>query len=110
MAKDLIEAELKRVKIESGGIEEMVKNNWNKKRREILDFARDHNMVINPGRGYDYYVDSFYKFKACPCDATRLECPCPDAVEEVKKDGWCKCRLFWRNHDTFKNSHVPEVS
>jgi len=81
----------------------------NKKRREILDFARDNGLVIHPGKGYDYYIDNFFASGHCPCDKDRPDCPCPESVNEVKEEGWCKCRLFWRDLDTYKNSHVPEV-
>jgi len=77
-----------------------------KKRIEVLDFARDHGLVIHPGKGYDYYIESFLKFQYCPCDSTRKNCPCPESVEECREIGWCKCRLFWRDHDTFKIHHI----
>ena len=80
----------------------------NKKRREILDFARDNGLVIHPGGGFEYYINLFYKSGRCPCDKNRPDCPCPESVEEVKKDGYCKCRLFWRDLDTYKESHVSE--
>lgn len=80
----------------------------NHKRREILDFARDNNLVIHPGGGYEYYINIFYKCGHCPCAKERLHCPCPESIEEVRKDGWCKCHLFWRDLDTYKESHVPE--
>ncbi len=81
----------------------------NKRRREILDFARDNGLVIHPGKGFDYYIEGVFKFGHCPCDKERPDCPCPEAIEECKIDGRCKCRLFWRDLDTFKESHVPEV-
>jgi hypothetical protein len=84
------------------------KKNNNLQRRKILDFARDNNLIIHPGRGFDYYVDGYNEFGHCPCDKNRLECPCPESVEEVNLNGWCKCRLFWRDYDTYKNSHVKE--
>jgi hypothetical protein len=80
----------------------------NKKRREILDFARDNKLVIHPGRGYDYYIDSYFMFNRCPCDATRLDCPCNEAVAECKETGWCKCRLYWRDYDTFKDQFIAK--
>ena len=83
---------------------------FNKKRREIVDFARDNNLIINPGVGYDYYVESYFKFACCPCDTERKNCPCSEAKDEVNEIGWCKCRLFWRDLNTFKESHVPEVN
>lgn len=81
----------------------------NKKRREMLDFARDKGLVIHPGRGFDYYIEGYFKFGHCPCDESRSDCPCAEAIEECKNDGWCKCRLFWRDLDTYKESHVSEV-
>ena len=68
------------------------------KRREICDFARDHHLVIHPGGGYDYYIESFFMFNCCPCDQSRKNCPCEEAVQEVARDGHCKCRLFWRSY------------
>ncbi len=80
----------------------------NKVRREILDFARDNKLLIHPGRGFDYYVDNFFKFNSCVCDRSRLRCPCPEAIKECEEDGWCKCRLYWRDHDTFKDKIFGE--
>ena len=82
-----------------------VKNN---KRWQMLDFARDNNLVIHPGKGYDYYIDSYFMFDHCPCDATRLNCPCPESVGECKEIGWCKCKLYWRDHDTFKDKFITK--
>jgi len=76
-------------------------------RRAICDFARDNGFVIHP-KGYDYYVESYNMFNYCPCDKARKNCPCPEAVTEVPLKGHCLCRLFWRDLDTFKESHLPE--
>ena len=78
----------------------------NQKRRQILDFARDNNMVIHPSVGFDYYVNNFYEAGHCPCDKDRPDCPCPESINEVKENGRCKCCLFWRDLDTFKESHI----
>lgn len=75
-------------------------------RKEILDFARDHNLVINPGRGYDYYVENYSRFGYCVCDKTRRHCPCPQAVSDVEEEGHCLCRLFWRDLETFRKIHL----
>lgn len=79
----------------------------NAKRREICDFAREYNFVIHPGRGYDYYIEGFYKFNSCPCDESRENCPCLESVKEVTEEGYCKCRLFWRSLDDFKTKMLP---
>ena len=76
-------------------------------RAKILDWARDHNLVIHPATGYEYYVDGFATFHACPCDQHRKECPCPESIEECAKMGHCLCHLFWRDIDTFKKAKLP---
>ncbi len=87
--------------------EKMSQQTKNKKRRQVLDFARDNNLVIHPGRGFEYYTNNFFEVGHCPCAKERLDCPCPESIEEVGKDGWCLCRLYWRDLDTYKESHVP---
>ena len=84
------------------------KNTMNRKRREILDFARDNNLTIHPGVGYDYSINSYFMFNCCPCDPKRLNCPCPESIKEVKEKGWCKCRLYWRDYDTFKDKFIAK--
>lgn len=88
---------------------EKIGKQGNRQRRKILDFARDNGLVIHPGRGFDYYVEGFFRFGHCPCDDSRLACPCPEAIVECKNAGRCKCQLFWRDLETYKKSHVPEV-
>ncbi len=79
----------------------------NPQRRRILDWARDHGMIIHPASGYSYYVDGYQHFGCCPCDKNRPGCPCPESITEVKEQGHCKCRLFWRDLDTFKHKFIP---
>lgn len=73
--------------------------------REVIDFARDNGLVINPS-GYDYYIEGFLMFGHCPCDKSRLSCPCQESLPEIKFTGKCKCHLFWRDLDTFKNEKL----
>jgi len=81
----------------------------NKMRRQIIDFSMANGLLIHPGKGFEYYVDNFYEGGGhCPCDAGRPECPCPESIQEVKEKGWCKCRLFWRNGEVYKQSHLKE--
>ena len=67
---------------------------------ELLRFAASHKFVVNPA-GYKYYTDGFLKFGCCPCDKTRLSCPCEQAVDEITSLGKCKCQLFWRDYETY---------
>jgi len=76
-----------------------------KKLKEILDFAQEHGVTINPA-GYGYFADSYLMFDRCPCDPMRLECPCIDAPGEIEKDGHCLCHLFWKDPQTFKESKL----
>jgi len=70
------------------------------KEREYCAFAQEHKFVIHP-KGYDYYLKSFIEVGRCPCDPKRKSCPCDEAVEEVKTNGHCLCRLFWRSYQDF---------
>lgn len=79
------------------------------KRREICDFARDNNMVIHPGRGYDYSIESFFMFACCPCAPARKHCPCPESIKEVEVTGHCLCRLYWKSLDIFKEEMIKEI-
>lgn len=74
----------------------------NVKRQEILMYAKDHGWVINPSKGMEQYVQNWFEFGHCPCDDTRLMCPCEQAEEEVAKDGYCRCRLYWQDLETFR--------
>lgn len=84
----------------------MTNKEKNKVRRQILDFARDNNLVIHPGGGFEYYANNYFEVGHCVCDKTRPVCPCPESIDEVKEDGWCKCKLYWRDLDTYKESHI----
>ena len=76
-------------------------------RRDICDFARDHKLIIHPA-GYDYYIWAYFQGGHCPCDKTRPVCPCNEALVEVAQVGHCRCNLFWRSLDDFKDSMLHE--
>lgn len=66
----------------------------------MLAFARDNHFCLHPF-GVEKYVDNYQTFGHCACDKSRPACPCPEAIEEVKADGFCKCRFYWKDIDTF---------
>ncbi len=70
------------------------------KEREYCTFAHEHKFVIHP-KGFDYYLEGFLATRCCPCDPKRKSCPCDEAVAEVKTNGYCLCRLFWRSYQDF---------
>ena len=71
-----------------------------KQQRKVVDFAVANECVIHP-LGMEYYVEGFNEFKHCVCDAKRLECPCLEAVSEVKEKGHCLCHLFWKSYQEY---------
>jgi hypothetical protein len=73
----------------------------------LLTFARDNNFIITPV-GYQYYVDSFNQFHACPCDISRKDCPCEQACGEILTKGSCLCKLFWRDYGTYMDTIFKE--
>jgi ferredoxin-thioredoxin reductase catalytic subunit len=76
----------------------------NQKRLDIIHFAQDFNLVINPAKGMELQVEYFFRFGFCPCDSTRqrTSCPCDQALDDIKKTGHCLCKLFWKDMETFK--------
>lgn len=76
----------------------------NVKRVEILDFATENNFVINPSKGMEQYVQNIFEFGHCPCDSNRPNCPCDLAAEEIEKQGYCRCRLYYRDLPTFRGT------
>jgi hypothetical protein len=71
-------------------------------RVRLLEFARTNDCIITP-IGWQYYIDSFAMFNCCPCDKTRANCPCPEAIKEVHNIGYCLCKLFWRSYATYQS-------
>ena len=72
----------------------------------IVEHAREHSFLINPATGYVDALRNIKTFHHCPCDASRPKCPCPQSVDEVKNIGYCKCRLYWRDLDTFAKKMI----
>lgn len=66
----------------------------------LISFAKFHNFIITPV-GFQYYVDAFAEFNTCPCDRSRKDCPCSEAVQEVETQGKCLCQLFWKDYQTY---------
>ncbi len=66
----------------------------------MIKFALEHGFVVTPA-GIQYWIDSYNMFNYCPCDPARKTCPCPEAIDEVKKKGKCLCHLFWRDYTAY---------
>ena len=72
--------------------------------------AKRHGYVLNPDKARVEKVLGMMTENLvatgkpyCPCKAsdpinpaTDVTCPCPDWKKEIKKDGHCFCRLFYR--------------
>lgn len=74
------------------------------KRFEIIDYALEHNFVIDPSKGMERFIDNIVTFGYCPCDSTRPNCPCPQAEAEVERHGHCRCSLFWADYGAFRKT------
>ncbi|MDD5162930.1 MAG: ferredoxin-thioredoxin reductase catalytic domain-containing protein [Candidatus ainarchaeum sp.] len=77
---------------------------------EVKAYARKNGFRINPDskiveavvKGLAKNLGRYGK-KICPCrvptgkaeDDEKLVCPCAFHIEEIKKTGHCKCRLFF---------------
>ncbi len=74
------------------------------RRFSVIDWAEEHNLVINPSKGMETAIESFAKFGYCPCDPSksRTNCPCQESLSDIKEVGHCICRLFWKDLNTFR--------
>jgi ferredoxin-thioredoxin reductase catalytic subunit len=70
-------------------------------------FAKQHEFIITP-LGWQKHKTQYNKLGSCPCDSQRPVCPCPEAFNEVRNLGHCKCSLFWRNYDTYLAQCFPD--
>ena len=65
---------------------------------DIQEFASAHNLEIHPGRDLHKWagivVEEGYH---CPCKPKRLGCPCTEALDDIKNQNCCACRLFVNN-------------
>ncbi len=76
----------------------------NAQRKKILEWAGEQDWVINPSKGMESYVENIMKLGYCPCDSSKTVCPCDESVMEVAEDGYCECRLFWKDLETFAST------
>ncbi|MGB3340250.1 MAG: ferredoxin-thioredoxin reductase catalytic domain-containing protein [bacterium] len=83
---------------------------YNENNKRIEELAVSHGYMINSDKERVKKVvglmtmnfNEFDKYY-CPCkqnhplnEAKDAICPCPELDEEIKKDGNCFCRLFYR--------------
>lgn len=61
---------------------------------ELFVWKKDHHLAFHP------VVDVFRKIatmeaqeRRCVCDVSRT-CPCEEGLDEIRKNGKCKCSLF----------------
>lgn len=82
---------------------------------KVKEFAEANDLILNLRTGPEYYLSNIMRFGRCPCDKTRLECPCPQALDDVEATGHCLCRLFWKDAATYeeqmgKSKEPPDQS
>jgi hypothetical protein len=65
--------------------------------KSVVLLAIAENFVINPLLGYDYFVKHYIEDGHCACAPERKTCPCPEAINEVKEHGKCKCGLYFKS-------------
>jgi len=71
------------------------------KRKEIIDFAIKHSLTIEPLIGCNYYVDNILLLGTCACVPERKKCPCDEALDDIKRLGHCRCRLYYKDLEAF---------
>ena len=61
---------------------------------KVLEFSRLNRLCIHPATDIFDKVQRTIDAGHCVCDSNRSCCPCDQALDEVKENGWCKCMLF----------------
>lgn len=83
---------------------------YEKNLKRVRNIAKEKGYVLNPDEERMQKVvglmtmnyNEFNKYY-CPCKQSHpldpdkdVQCPCPELPNEVEKDGYCFCRLFYR--------------
>lgn len=68
--------------------------------KKMLEFMHLNNVGVNSKHNLSEWVKKVYeKGGKCPCNPKiRPECPCSQAMEEIKSKGVCDCKLFGNNN------------
>jgi len=74
---------------------------------KLICFAKEHDYIITP-LGWKKHIAQYDKLGHCPCEVSRPECPCPEAVNDIRETGHCRCSLFWRSYDTYLAQCYPD--
>jgi ferredoxin-thioredoxin reductase catalytic subunit len=77
------------------------------KRFQVIDLAIARGWFINPSKGMEVFIENIIKIGRCPCDRTRPDCPCPESEIEVATKGHCRCALYWKNYQAFRDTLRP---
>jgi len=74
-------------------------------RKRVRKHLREHkDMTLNPHRDNEHFMKNCASLGGrCPCSDTRPQCPCPESVDEVRKNGQCLCGLFVRRESDESN-------
>ena len=60
----------------------------------IIKYAERNKLHIHPGRDPLEWADLVLKEGGCPCVRGRPSCPCAFVMEDIRKEGCCRCGLF----------------
>lgn len=61
--------------------------------QKVARFLMVTNSLIHYGVNLREHQEKVLK-SGCPCSRERPNCPCPEAVVELKTKGYCLCRVF----------------
>ena len=76
------------------------------KTKELDSWCNKHGLKYHP-RGIDSLIIRIVEIGGrCPCAKERQHCPCDESIEECKRRGMCKCRLFVNSKAIFFKDHL----
>ena len=66
-----------------------------KQYKKMLKFRERYGLKTHPLKTLRGWAEVVVIKGHCPCNPDRPLCPCPEAIEEIKKNGKCYCGKFF---------------
>lgn len=80
-----------------GIINKAIKSRIEEQYRKMLRFKNEYGLKTNPLKSLREWAEHIIIDRGgyCPCNNTRPQCPCKEALSEIKENGKCLCGKFF---------------
>lgn len=64
--------------------------------KDIIGFCIDNSLFINPNFSVRQWANKVLeKGGQCPCVPSRKGCPCAECLNDIQREGKCRCNFFF---------------